>query len=336
MNAPAVITPGRTTFIGSSDMAAILGLSPWMTPLELYLQKIGDLPPADADPEKARLFRRGKRMEPVIVSMLEEERGLQIVARNLRYVDIEFPFLACEIDAEAMVDAERVNVECKSAHHFTAWKYGAEGTDETPIEYSCQAMFSLMVTRRARCIFGVLFGTDNLVVYELKRDEETIREMRRRAVHFWNDHVLARVPPKPINLPDVLRMFHRSPAIRIEASDEAIKWLAELEAAKTQARIAAEALEEHKFLIGKFMLGEDAIVRPVGPRGGKKSVEPTAAAKPIAHELTIDGVPALVINLQQQHRIDTDLVKKDYPEVAAACGYDLKFFRFDPPRGKKK
>lgn len=336
MNAPATTTPDRTTFIGSSDMAAILGLSPWMTPLELYLQKIGDLPPSDADPEKAKLFRRGRRMEPVIVSMLEEERGLQIVARNQRYVDPEFRFLACEIDAEAMVDAERVNVECKSAHHFTAWKYGAEGTDETPIEYSCQAMFSLMITRRARCLFGVLFGTDNLVVYELKRDEETIREMRRRAVHFWNQHVLARVPPKPINLPDVLRMFHRRPAICVEASVEAIQWLGDFEAAKDQKRIAEDNIEEAKFQIGLFMLGEDAIVRPVGPRGGKQPVEPTEAAKSIAHELTIEGASVLEINLQQQTRVDVKLVQKEFPEVAAACSKDLKFFKFAKPKKAKR
>ena len=336
MNAPAITTPDRSKFLGSSDMAAILGLSPWATPLDLFLLKRGEAPPADADPDKARLFRRGKRMEPVIVNMLEEERGLQIVARNQRYIDPEFDFLACEIDAEAIDEGERVNVECKSAHHFTKWKYGAEGTDETPIEYSCQAMFSLMITGRQRCIFGVLFGTDNLVVYELKRDEATIAEMRRRAVSFWRDHVLKGVPPPVLNFADVQKMFHRSPAIQVEASAEAIQWLAEFEAAKQAARAAAEAIEEYKFLIGRFMLGADAIARPIGPRGGKKPVEPTDLAKPIAHELTIDTEPALVINLQKQTRVDTDKVKKDYPEVAAECSYDLKFFKFARPSQPKK
>ncbi len=336
MNAPEKVVD-RQRFLGSSDMAAILGLSPWATPLDIFLQKRGEAEPADADPEKAKLFRRGKRLEPVIVNMLEEERGLQIVARNERYTDPEFDFLACEIDAEAIDEGEHVNVECKSAHPFTAFKYGAEGTDETPIEYSTQAMFSLMVTGRKRCIFGVLFGADNLVTYELRRDEEVIAEMRRRAVHFWRAHVLTGIPPAPINLPDVERMLRRTPPTRIEATPEVEKLLNQLDEARAMERNAKAEADEMKYQIGMAVLGADALHREVGPRGGIGSIQPTSSTPVVPHVVMASGEPRLQISFLVRTGIDSDKVRTKYPEVAAACTSASPYLKFGkPPKPKTR
>ena len=334
MNAPEKIVD-RTGWIGSSDMAAILGLSPWKSPLELWLEKTGQAAPADADPEKAKLFRRGKRLEPVIVNMLEEERGLQIIARNQRYADPEFNFLRCEIDAEAVVDGEHVNIECKSAHPFTAFKYGAEGTDETPVEYSVQAMFSLMITGRKRCIFGVLFGADNLVTYELRRDDEIIAEMRARALKFWREHVLARVAPVPINLPDVERMLRRTPPTRIEATPEVEKMINELDEARAMERNAKAEADEMKFQLGMAILGAGALKREIGPRGGIGGIQPTGDAPQIPHVVLVAGEPRLQISLLCRTGIDSDKVRTEYPEVAAACTSASPYLKFGkPPKPK--
>lgn len=330
MNAPIELHVDRRRFIGSSDMAAILGLSPWGTALDVYFQKRGESPPADADPEKAKLFRRGKRLEPVIVNMLEEERGLQIVARNERYIDPEHSFLACEVDAEALVDGERVNVECKSAHHFTAWKYGQEGSDEVPVEYAAQAMFSLMLTGRRRCIFGVLFGADNLVTYDLVRDEETIAAMRTQAVRFWNDHVLTGVPPEPRTFEDVCKLFRKAPSSEVEASEEIAALCVELQRAKDAARVADEQQIEIKYQIGRFMLGESGIML-----GNKGKLIPGPNAKPGHHLLRHDGAILLDVNLQTQTRIDNDKLRMDFPEVVPDVSKTISFFKFERPRKKR-
>jgi predicted phage-related endonuclease len=352
--AARLIGTDRSQWIGGSDAAAVLKVSPWSTPLDCYLEKTGQAVKV-IDPAREKLFKRGKRLEPIVVDMLIEDYGVKVTKRSTpaipnRYVDPQHDFLAVEIDFEWEVqqaDIDRWALdqallgttqsgEVKTVHHFAAAKFGEADTDEIPVEYAAQGMDGLMVTGRQICLFAVLVGADNLTTYILKRDNETIAAMRPVLVGFWKNNVLAGVPPDPVNLPDVTKLLMRRPAIQVEASAEAIAWLAEFEAAKAQMRVAAEIAEEMKFLIGKFMLGEDAIVRPVGARGGKYPVEPTAAAKAIAHELTIDTEPALVINLQRQTRIDTAKVQKDYPEVASACSYDLRFFKFGkPPKPKK-
>jgi predicted phage-related endonuclease len=355
MNAPAApaAVVDRQRFIGGSDAAAILKVSPWSTPLDVFLEKTGQAEKID-DPAREKLFKRGKRLEPIVISMLVEDEGVKVTKRSTqaepnRYVDKEHSFLAAEIDFEWEVTADLAelldldaalvgtiqNGEAKTVHVFASAKFG-EGREDVPVEYAAQALHGLMITGRQVCLFGVLFGADKLGLYLVKRDDETIKVMRAAEVKFWNENVLAGVPPEPVNLPDVTKLLERREKIVVEASAEAVIWLGDLEAAKAQKRIAEEAIEAAKFDLGKFMLGEAAIVRPVGPRGGLKPVEPTALAKPIAHELTINTEPALVINLQRQRRLNTDMVKKEHPEVAEACSYDLKFFKFDKPRQPKK
>lgn len=334
MNAPEKILD-RRGWIGSSDMAAILGLSPWKTGYELFLEKTGQVEQADADPEKAKLFRRGKRLEPIICQMLTEERGLEIVARNQRYVHPDYPFLACEVDAEAMVDGERVNVEAKTAHQFTAWKYGAEGTDQVPVEYACQAAFAQMVTRRNRTIFGVLFGADDLVTYDLPRDLATEAEMLKRAVHFWREHVLKGVPPAALNLPDVERMLRRTPPTLVDATPEVVELLTKLEESRAAERAAHEEVDEFKFQIGQAVLGAAALKRDIGPRGGIGSIQPTGDAPQNPHLILVDGEPRFQISLLCRTGIDSEKVRTEYPEVAAACASASPYLKFGrPPKPK--
>lgn len=77
----------RHGFIGGSDAAAILGVSPWKSAVDLYLEK------TEPQPERAETpaLRRGKRLEPYICDMLTAEHGLQLVRRNERYADPEHP-----------------------------------------------------------------------------------------------------------------------------------------------------------------------------------------------------------------------------------------------------
>ncbi len=197
----------RSKFLGSTDMAAIMGLSKWKTPLDVYLEKIGEAPPPD--PSKQKIFARGKKFEPLIIEMMQDELGYQIIARNKRYADSEFPFMSCEVDCETVIESEHTNIEIKTSHPFVANQWGDEGTDEIDIAYACQAMYSLMITGRQHCIFGALIGSDNLVTYNIYRDDETIAGMRAKAIDFWNNNVLARVPPEPINMDDMMRLFAR-------------------------------------------------------------------------------------------------------------------------------
>lgn len=212
----------RTTFIGGSDVAAILGVSPWESPLQLYLKKIGAAVD-EVSPEKQRIFARGKRLEPIVVEMLIDElqdRGhdVQIIGRNQRYQDREHPFLACELDLELLIDGEACNAEIKTVHPFAAKAWGEEGTDEIPIYYAAQVMHGLMVKRRQRAIVAALIGVDDLRIHQVERDEETIAAIRAREIEFWR-RVQERDAPPAETSEDVKWLYARDGGVVMEADD---------------------------------------------------------------------------------------------------------------------
>lgn len=196
----------RTKYIGGSDIAAILGVSPWKNVVDLWLDKIK---PRVADGQNWAAKRRGSRLEPYILDMIREEHGLEIIASNQRYIDAELPFLAAEIDAEANAGSERENIEIKTVHPFKAKEWGTHDTDELPLHYVAQVQHGLGVTGRQRCRVFALIG-DDLKPYVVERDDELIAAMRQRAADFWSQYVLPKVqPPLDYQHKDVIETLRR-------------------------------------------------------------------------------------------------------------------------------
>lgn len=338
-NLPAVVAHDRAKFIGGSDIAAILGVSPWTTALHLYLEKRGELPPEEVDPKREKIFKRGKRAEPHAIDMLIEDLGIDVTRRSTeanpnRYIDPEHPFLAAEVDFEWTVTQELADIyeldpaligttqngEVKSVHPFAAGKFGEMNTDEIPIEYAAQAMHGLGVTGRAVTMFVVLAGWDDLTLYWIKRDDETIAALRSKAVSFWHDNLLAGVPPEPVNLDDVLQLFERKAEVTVAADDAMLALYSDFLQAKRDAAAADEAAEDLKFRIGVAMLGANRMAKPA----------PTAK-----HVLKMGDATILSIDFRSQKRINTDLLKEKYPQAAAACMKTSELFQFNLPRRKK-
>jgi predicted phage-related endonuclease len=347
VNAPEKVVD-RQFFIGGSDAAGILKVSPWDTPLDIYLKKTGQIEHVE-DPAKERLFRRGKLLEPIVVKMLRDDYGITITKRSThrkpnRYRDHEHGFMAAEIDFEWRVTKKAAedfglerglvgsiqNGEVKTVHVFASAKFGEAETEDVPVEYAAQAMHGLMVTGRKLCMFGVLVGADNLSVYWIKRDDAVIAEMRKREVAFWNEHVLPRVPPAPENLPDVLSLFRRAPASEVQASGEVLQLCEELERAKQAAEAAEDWQVDCKYQIGRFMLGEAGMFLT-----NKGKIEPGPTLTPGVHLLKAGGATLLKVSLQSQSRIDTALLREHHPEIAAECTKSNAFVKFERPRGKR-
>ncbi|WP_408953016.1 YqaJ viral recombinase family protein [Lysobacter sp. Hz 25] len=256
---PAQVAPAlagadhdRQRFIGGSDIAAVLGISPWRTPLQLWELKTRPLLPDHDRPSKPKT--RGHRWESVVAEMLVEhleERGhkVEIVASNRRYIDPELPFLAAEIDFEIVLDDEDeiTNVELKTVHPFKAGEWGEAGTDESPVFYTAQGMHGLGVTKRRRCLIAPLFGADEIRAYPIERDDETIAAMRARATAFWQ-LVLTNTTPTPLNLDDLDRLYKgddKGPALI--ADNELTRQVLRLRAIQSEIKAREREFEALEF-----------------------------------------------------------------------------------------
>lgn len=279
----------RQHFLGGSDAASVLGISPWKSPLDLYMQKTAEFV-EPTNPGREAVLNRGKRMEPYVLDMLQAEAGVVVEHRNRQHLDAEFPFLACEVDAEA-VDGR--NIEVKTVSPFKAAEWGEVQTDAIPVHYTAQAMHGLMITGRDECVFAVLIGGDDFRVYRVQRDDETIAALREREVAFWTQHVLPRVPPAPSTGRDAERWFKPNDGLELFADHDLemlqrVNRLRELKAQIKPMQAAADLLEDELKLAMK-----DATV------------------------LSIDGMPVVTWKPQIRRAFDTAAFKAANPELHA-------------------
>lgn len=312
MNAVAEpVAHDRTKYIGGSDAAAILGVSPYATPVELWLKKTGKAPKEEIDPARQKIYDRGHKLEPFIREMVIDklcDLGMQVdlVACNERYCDPEFPFMSCEIDFELRLtgeieiggelvhfDGELVNADAKSVTGFARKKWGDENTEDVPIEYAAQFMHGLMVTPGARrfCLVAALRSFDDVDIYWTRRDDEVVAAMRAKEALFWNGHVLTGIAPDTLTFDDVKALFPHDNGQTVEASAEIAIKVREL------ARVKAEikALEE----------GEEMLKQQIAD-----FISPHAI-------LTFDGRDIATWKGQGRTDFQEKLFKAEHPELAA-------------------
>lgn len=297
----------RSKHIGSSDIAAIIGVSPWKTALQLYEEKLGISEP-EYNPEKEIRLKRGTRFEPLIVAQYEEEYNAEIVAKNIRYTHPEYEFLAAEIDAEqdmtgGMRLGEIMNVEIKSASSFMSKKFGEQGTDDIPDYYAAQVTYGMLCTGRRNARLVVLLGTDDLRTYDIPYDEDLGNYLEQEAVNFWNNHILAKVPPIPRTREDAKMVLDRISGLNVTcnaAMRDIIGMLGDLKRQMGGLEKMKEGFEEK-------LLTEMAIAAQIGGSSEEDKF------------LFVDdnGKQLASWNRQDHTSLDQKRLKSEYPEIAA-------------------
>lgn len=214
----------RRSGLGGSDIAAVLGLSPYATPLDVYLSKIEPVSDADAAIDNEPMLW-GRLLEDVIAREFSErtKRKVQRVRTQLRHPS--HAFAIANIDRAIVPDGSRAYIgtakqgregmlcgaesllEVKTASAFKAEAWGDDDAPDIPVQYAAQGMWYLGVTQLPSVQFACLIGGQRLVLRTLERDDEFIAYMLDEAARFWREHVQRREPPPPRSPDDVLRMF---------------------------------------------------------------------------------------------------------------------------------
>lgn len=316
--------PDRRTFVGGSDVAAVLGVSPWKTPLDLYDEKISAEPIPDLDKP---VFKRGKRWEGAALEMLLEalaDNGTiaKVIATNRVYHDEEHPWMRCEIDAELLIDGQIFNVEIKTVSVFASKDWGEGETDEVPIHYQSQAMQGLGITGRRTCIVGALFGADKLVPYFIDRDEATIKGMRERIAHFWHNHVQARIAPEPQNLADILKLFAATNGVPVEATPEIRAAVDALRDIRSQIKRLEEDEKDQVFTIADFVRKEWKLAKDEQPKDNAL--------------LIVNGTAILSWAKQRGSSLDQKKLKVEHPEIVKDYTREHWFRVMRPKKPKTK
>lgn len=190
----------RRRGVGGSDIAAILGLSPYKTAYQVYREKRREVEDFNGN----ATTDWGKRMEPAIRQWYSDETGRTVRVPDKILYHSKHPFLLASLDG--FTDDKRL-VEIKTARSSKGW--GEPGTDEIPDYYAVQCQHYMIVTGYEVTDVPVSIMGGSPSLYEIPEDKELQEMMIDAAASFWQ-RVVDGNPPDVTTYADAVQRFGRS------------------------------------------------------------------------------------------------------------------------------
>jgi putative phage-type endonuclease len=157
----------KRTLITSTDIAAILGLSPYMSEGDVARHKQG-APDPEIDDAQARRMRLGLAMEDIVAAEDEAEHGFKLRHVRRMIISDDLPWAGTSLDFERI--GQRTIVEIKTT---SARDWG----DGLPERVEAQVRWQMGIAGYPDAHIAVLRYGSQLECYDLKHDEEVFRNL---------------------------------------------------------------------------------------------------------------------------------------------------------------
>jgi putative phage-type endonuclease len=249
----------RKSAIGASEVAAVLGLSQWATPWEIWAEKTNKLVEWSGN----NATRAGQLFERAVLDHAEQQLGE--LDRNVR---IKCPGLPLAATCDAVVKSTNAPVEAKTTGIvgpiYGTW--GDELSDQVPDEYLVQVHAQLICTKAEIGYLFALIPGRGVVEFHVEPNERLHATIMERLSDWWERHVVDGIEPSNERLPsiDVVKRLRREPAKAIEADAAFAELLRLREQAKEREKSAKDDAEKAEIQL-LLMLGDaEAATLPDG------------------------------------------------------------------------
>lgn len=230
----------RRNGVGGSDAAAVVGLDPYKTPIDVYNEKLGLIPEFTGNWNT----KRGNAMEPLMRQHYAEKIGVpvHVPARMLHHPKHHFMFTS--LDGFATVGGVDRLWEGKTAVSGSDW--GDEGTDQIPVKYGIQVQHAL-------CVLGVDVSDVSVSIagmepkyYVVERDRDLQEMIVEREHDFWQS-VTAKKEPEPQTTSEIIArtpMRHGTSAVITSELNQKFAELLDVRVEKKEAEARESELKE--------------------------------------------------------------------------------------------
>lgn len=191
----------RRAGLGASELPVIAGISPYQTPVELWLRKTGS--PEQVDSIAMAI---GRQLEVPVLRLVAKQEDIAFRHNRVTWTHHRWP----EVPLYATPDAIGPGVGCLGEIKVVGDWMANDWAGGVPDYIRLQAFGQLAVHPKAEFVLvaGLLGGT-RLQVERIYRDELVIAELEERAAEWWRDHVVAGVPPEPSSEEDRWALLRR-------------------------------------------------------------------------------------------------------------------------------
>lgn len=245
----------RKLGIGGSDASVVCGISRYKSPVELWMEKTGQLPYQEAG-ESAYW---GTQLEALVRNEFTKRTGIEVNTVKQILQSEEHPFMLANLDGVCeTAEHGKCIFEAKTA---SAYKAG-EWDDTIPDEYMLQIQHYMAVTGYAGAYIAVLIGGNTFKWRFVERDEELISMLIDLETDFWS-HVQNMTPP-PMDGSDASAKFlnerfpSSSPNTQITLPDDAGELIHQYDEANEQLEAITEQKQQAENKL-KEMLGDNEI-----------------------------------------------------------------------------
>lgn len=289
----------RKLGIGGSDASVVCGISRYRSPVELWMNKTGQLP----DEEAGEAAYWGTQLESLVRTEFSKRTGIGVQLVKQLLQSEEHPFMLANLDGVCEhPDLGPCIFEAKTA---SAYKSGEWEADAIPDAYLLQVQHYMAVTGYRGAYIAVLIGGNTFQWKLIQRDEELIVMLTKLEADFWN-HVQSGTPP-PLDGSSASAAFLRAffpgcvAGSQITLPAQAAALVAQYRSFSEQAERAAEKKQEAENLL-KQMLGEN--------------------------EAGTAGDSIVIWKTVCQERLDTKTLKSEHPVLFKKYANPVSYRRF--------
>ena len=228
----------RKLQLGASDVAAVIGVSPWSTPWQVWAEKTGRLDDWEGN-ENTRL---GQRFEAAVLD--EAEHQLGDLERNVRIVHDALP-LAATLDGRVIATGEPVEAKCTGLLYKPFGDWGEPGTDEVPEYYLVQVHTQLIITAQEMGFLFALIAGRGVVRYEVTSNAALHDRIANICADWWHKHITLDQEPSresAVKL-DVVKRLRKVADKTIAFGNEELELIRQREELKQVAKVTKDRIE---------------------------------------------------------------------------------------------
>ena len=197
----------RAKRIGGSDVGAILGVNPYKSIVDVYVDKT-----EGSNFKGNELTHWGHMLEGTILKEFSNKHK-ELIVYEVPYSVVN-DFLIANLDG-ALKDKETGDYGVLEIKTTSLWNKKDWEDDVIPQYYYAQVQHYLMLTGYKFAYIAVLIGGQQYKEFKIERSEEDISLIRNKATEFYQENLLKKIPPMPDGS-DAYMNYLKQKALEIE------------------------------------------------------------------------------------------------------------------------
>ena len=299
----------RLVGIGGSEAGAVLEMNDYKKPVEVWMEKTGKIIPQDISDKESVYW--GNVLEDVIAKEFEKRNGIKVRRNNFILKSKKYPFMLANLDREGIdKDGKKFVLEIKTAGFHAVKQWGGENI---PKSYEVQVRHYLIVTGYDYAIVAGLIGGQTYKQVRIDRDPHTEQYIIDKEEEFWKEYVEKdEMPPVDGSISTNNILNEMFPGYAEEQSTQIDNKL------NTSMKRRQEIIELLKDLEEE-----------------KREIEQDVKSEMKDHWVGLTDKYIAKWTPVTSNRVDTKLLKANYPEIHRECLKESKSRRFSIKELKK-